>query len=56
MLEDAQYRLAIAESRLGTVDNEKEQEISTLKELVCVCVFCVRSCVCGGGEGQGKKG
>ncbi len=34
MLEDSHYKLAIAESKLASVGNEKEQEIDALKEKV----------------------
>ena len=35
MLEDAQYKYVIADSKLGTIENEKKQEIEDLKEKVC---------------------
>ena len=35
MLEDAQYKFVISESKLSTIDNEKKQEIEDLKEKVC---------------------
>ena len=35
MLEDAQYKYVIADSKLGTIENEKKQEIEDLKDKVC---------------------
>ena len=39
MLEDAQYKYVIADSKLGTIENEKKQEIEDLKEKVCLCML-----------------
>ena len=51
MLEDAQYKFVISDSKLGTIENEKKQEIEDLKDKVCSlglsCDFMdmsVRSC------------
>lgn len=34
MLEDAQYKFVISETKLSTIDKEREQEIGDLKEKV----------------------
>ena len=34
MLEDAQYKYVISDSKLGTIENEKKQEIEDLKDKV----------------------
>ncbi len=36
MLEDSHYQLAIAESKLASLANEKAQEIESLKTKVCL--------------------
>ena len=49
LLDDSHMNLAIAESKLGSIKNEKEQELMTLKDKVCVCVclsIYLRVCVC----------
>ena len=40
MLEDAQYKYVISDSKLGTIENEKKQEIEDLKDKVCTVVSC----------------
>lgn len=38
MLEDSHYQLAIAQSKLASLTNEKDQEIEGLKSKVSLCV------------------